>query len=170
MCGSFPCRRLPKAGVCASQRIAGGHSQRFPDCRFFLPCETHLGIVPAPSLNSLGNVGKAHGQESIDRGYHRPLCRSEPQRGEITQPRLTAWVNGTQTDTRALKGRNNQSPTYRSSRAIPEWGNTYFALSGLATEFGGNLSPGLQSAIVIGGPSPGLRYCAPLGLSHNGAA
>ena len=32
----------------------------------------------------------------------------EPQRGVITKPRPTAWVNGTQADTRALKGRNNR--------------------------------------------------------------
>jgi hypothetical protein len=40
-----------------------------------------------------------------------------PQRGETTKPRPTAWVSGTQTDARALKGRNNafQSQTYRSS-------------------------------------------------------
>jgi hypothetical protein len=41
----------------------------------------------------------------------------EPQRGDLTKPRLKAWVNETQTDARALKGRNNpfQSHTYRSS-------------------------------------------------------
>jgi hypothetical protein len=46
-----------------------------------------------------------------------PAVVLEPQGGEITKPRLKAWVNGTQTDTRALKGRNNpfQSHAYRSS-------------------------------------------------------
>ena len=41
----------------------------------------------------------------------------EPQRGDLTKPRPTAWVNGAPSDTRALKGRNNplQSHTYRSS-------------------------------------------------------
>ena len=44
----------------------------------------------------------------------------EPQRGEITKPRATPWVNGTRTDTQALKGRNNpQSHKYRSLRVIP---------------------------------------------------
>ena len=45
----------------------------------------------------------------------------EPQGGDLTKPRPTAWVNGTPTDTPALKGRNNpfQSHTYRSSWAIP---------------------------------------------------
>ena len=45
----------------------------------------------------------------------------EPQGGDLTQPRPTAWVSGTPTDTRALKGRDNrfQSHTYRSSKAIP---------------------------------------------------
>ena len=86
------------------------------------------------------------------------MWAGEPQGGEITKPRLKAWVNGTQTDTRALKGRNNplQSHTYRSSLAIPERGKTYFALSGLAAKFVGNLNPGLQ---------PGLCYFAPLGLN-----
>jgi hypothetical protein len=43
----------------------------------------------------------------------------EPQGGDLTKPRPTAWVSGTPTDTRALKGRDNQSQTYRSSKAIP---------------------------------------------------
>ena len=64
----------------------------------------------------------------------------EPQRGDLTKPRLKAWVNMTQTDTRALKGRNNpfQSHTYRSSQAIPEWGKTYFALSLQSGAFAGS--------------------------------
>jgi len=33
----------------------------------------------------------------------------EPQRGDLTKPRLKAWVNGTQTDTRALKGAEQSS-------------------------------------------------------------
>jgi hypothetical protein len=46
-----------------------------------------------------------------------PVVVLEPQGGEITKPRLKAWVNGTQNDARALKGRNNpfQSHTYHSS-------------------------------------------------------
>jgi hypothetical protein len=45
------------------------------------------------------------------------MWAGEPQGGDLTKPRPTAWVSGTQTDTRALKGRNNplQSQTYRSS-------------------------------------------------------
>ena len=43
----------------------------------------------------------------------------EPQGGDLTKPRPTAWVSGTPTDTRALQGRDNQSQTYRSSKAIP---------------------------------------------------
>ena len=40
----------------------------------------------------------------------------EPQRGDLTKPRPTAWVNGTQTDTRALKGRNNPFNPTRTAR------------------------------------------------------
>jgi hypothetical protein len=36
-----------------------------------------------------------------------PFSQLEPHRGDLTKPRPTAWVNGTQTHTRALKGRNN---------------------------------------------------------------
>ena len=41
----------------------------------------------------------------------------QPQRGDLTKPRLKAWVNGTRIKPRALMGRNNpfQSQTYRSS-------------------------------------------------------
>ena len=87
------------------------------------------------------------------------MWAGEPHRGDLTKPRATPWVNGTQTDTRALKGRDNpfQPLAYGSSKAIPEWGKTYFALSGLAAKSGGNLNPGLQ---------PGLRYFAPLGLNQ----
>jgi len=103
----------------------------------------------------------------------------EPQRGEITKPRATPWVNGTQTDTRALKGRNNplQSQTYRQCHARAggggsvdvrcrlccegecSVGNTYPALSGLGRgKLGGNLNPGR---------CPGLRHFAPLGLQSH---
>jgi hypothetical protein len=40
----------------------------------------------------------------------------EPQRGDLTKPRPTAWVRGTQTDSRALKGRNNFNPTRTARR------------------------------------------------------
>ena len=105
----------------------------------------------------------------------------EPQRGDLTKPRATPWVNGTQTDARALKGRNNPlNPTRtarhrqfrarargggfvvaRCTKAIAAWGKTYPALSGLAAKSGGNPNPGLQ---------PGLRYFAPLGLRHKNGA
>ena len=41
----------------------------------------------------------------------------EPQRGDLTKPRPTAWVSKTTINARALKGRNSplQSHTYRSS-------------------------------------------------------
>ena len=53
---------------------------------------------------------------SDDRGVFG-VRAGEPQRGDLTKPRLKAWVNEAQTDARALKGRNDpfQSHTYRSS-------------------------------------------------------
>src|ERR1035441_5002091 len=65
-----------------------------------------------------------HRRASIERFAERcDLTKSrffEPQRGEITKPRLKAWVNDTQTDTRAPKRRNNpfQSHTYRMGVVI----------------------------------------------------
>lgn len=49
------------------------------------------------------------------------VCALEPRRGEITKPRLKAWVNGTQTDAHVLKVRDNpfQCHTYRPSQARP---------------------------------------------------
>ena len=93
----------------------------------------------------------------------------EPQRGDLTKPRATPWVNGTRTDTRALKGRNNPfNPTradrrgqFRACPAIAVW--RYLALSGLAAKFGGNLNPGLQSAIRIGGLSAWALLFRPVG-------
>jgi len=38
----------------------------------------------------------------------------EPQRGDLTKPRPTAWVNGTPINPRALKGRSTQSPSQLS--------------------------------------------------------
>ena len=81
------------------------------------------GLVPPPP-SPLGEGKHSFYAPLHVIGFPSPRRRGwagEPQRGDLTKPRLKAWVNGTQTDTRALKGRNNpfQSHTYRSSQAIP---------------------------------------------------
>src|ERR1019366_6960520 len=73
------------------------------------------------AISSNGDGSVRRGKSPGKRGQVAFPYPFEPQRGDLTKPRPTAWVNGTQTDTRALKGRNNpfQSQTYRSSWAIP---------------------------------------------------
>jgi hypothetical protein len=39
--------------------------------------------------------------------FQVPFWQLEPQRGEIAEPRLKAWVNGPPNQPRALKGRDN---------------------------------------------------------------
>jgi len=88
---------------------------------------------------------------------------TKPQGGARTKPRLKAWVNGTPTDTRALKGRKNRFQYHANRRGefslcdACAAARAYFAPSGLGGNVGGNLNPGLQ---------PRLRYFALLGLKQ----
>ena len=80
-----------------------------------------------------GRVAEDEGIFFVGGGAAR---EGEPQRGEITKPRATSWVNGTQSDARALKGRNNPINPTRTAcrRQLRNGGKTYFALSGLGGE------------------------------------
>ena len=88
---------------------------RWPGLRYFAPLGLRRRLRHGETrISPFQGWGSKLGDESKPQAV-RPGLRYFAPLGLNSQAK--AWVNGTQTDTRALKGRNNpfQSHTYRSS-------------------------------------------------------